>query len=160
MFDHRAPLICFTQQRNGKNAQYALCLIFSADKGPVKVTVASPQPELSLTNSHWHDVAWLRHSTLGPHQTSILATARHRMISEKHYDSANDCHNHAPEVETGYALHAERAEQNSSDDRTHYAESDVEPEAFTGLVDNFAADEARNQTQYKPADNSHGFFSN
>jgi len=64
--------------------------------------------ELKQDNGSW----------LPPAQQSPLSAACQRMIAQKHYHSANDCNNHAPDVETGYALHANRAEENSSDNRT------------------------------------------
>ena len=79
------------------------------------------------------------------------------MIAEKHYDSANDCYDHAPDVETGYALHAERTEQNSPNDRTHDAQGNVEPEACTTFVDNLAANKPCNKTQYQPAEIPMGY---
>jgi hypothetical protein len=77
------------------------------------------------------------------------------MIAPKHHDRANDRYDHTPDVEAGYALRAERAEQNSSDNRAHDADGDIEPEALAALVDYLTANEARDETQYKPAYNSH-----
>jgi hypothetical protein len=52
---------------------------------------------------------------------STSPTARERMVAPQHYDRADDCNDHARDVETRYALHADRAEKNPSDDGTHDA---------------------------------------
>jgi len=84
-------------------------------------------------------------SRLPPAQQSPLSAACQRMIAQKHYHRANDGNNHAPDVETGYALHADRAEENSSDNRTDDTQGDIEPKAFAAFVDNLAANKASNE---------------
>ena len=64
------------------------------------------------------------------------------MITPKHYDRANDGNDHAPDVKSGYSLHANRAEQNSSDDGTNDAQSDIEPQALAAGIDNLATNKA------------------
>src|SRR6516165_9376583 len=78
------------------------------------------------------------------------------MIAPQHHNRASDCHDQAPDVEARYAFPAKNgAGQKSSDNRTHDAQSDVKPEAQTALVDDLAANEARDEAQYEPANNSH-----
>ena len=77
------------------------------------------------------------------------------MIAPKHHAGADDRHDHTPGVETSYALHAELGGQNSTDNRAHDAECDVEPDALAALVDNLASNKARDEAQYKPANNSY-----
>jgi hypothetical protein len=78
------------------------------------------------------------------------------MISKKHHNRADDRDDQTPDVETGYTFRAEHAaEQNSSDNRAHDAEGNVEPHTLAALVYDLATNKARNEAQDEPTDNSH-----
>jgi len=80
------------------------------------------------------------------------------VISPKDYHRPDNRHEHAVEIQPGYSRLAEGAEDKTTHNRTGNAEHDVEEQAFTTLVDDFAANEPGDEAEYKPADDGHNFL--
>ena len=77
------------------------------------------------------------------------------MVKHQHDDGADNRHEHAVEVETSNASSANSGEDEASDNRSDYAENNVEKETLTGLVDDLAAYKPGDQAEYDLADNRH-----
>jgi hypothetical protein len=85
-----------------------------------------------------------------------LSPRQYRMVDPNHDYGADDRHEHAPKVEARDAVSAQRSEQKSTDKRADDSERDVNQESLAGVADDFAANEACDEAQNKPAENSHG----
>jgi probable H4MPT-linked C1 transfer pathway protein len=73
-----------------------------------------------------------------------------RVVEPEHHDGADDRHDHAVDIEAGDAGCADGREQIAADNRTDDAEHDVEQHTLTGADEDFAGDEASDQTQHNP----------
>ena len=68
-----------------------------------------------------------------------MAPTENRVVKHQRDDGSDNRHEHAVEVETSNASSANSGEDEASDNRSDYAENDVEKETLTGLVDDLAA---------------------
>jgi len=73
------------------------------------------------------------------------------MIDEQHDNRARNSHQNAVEIQTGYAGHTEGIEQPSANHRTNDTEDDVDYQAIAGLVDEFAGNESRYESENYPS---------
>jgi hypothetical protein len=86
---------------------------------------------------------------------SCTPAASHGVIDQEHDNRANDCDNHAPDVEASDALGTKKAEQKAANKRADYSEGDVEPEALTLPLNDLAPNEPRDKAKYDPAEDAH-----
>src|SRR6516164_7785349 len=74
---------------------------------------------------------------------------------QKHDNGANNCNNHAPDVEACDAARTKNAKQKAANQRADYSEGDIEPKSLSLLVDDLAPDEPRDKAKYNPAEDAH-----
>src|SRR4051795_13079967 len=77
------------------------------------------------------------------------------MVDQQHHDCADDCNEHAVEVEAVDTACAELSKEKPAHDCTDNSQHDVEDHSFTRLVDDLTGNEAGDQTQNKPANDRH-----
>src|SRR5580700_7395553 len=75
-----------------------------------------------------------------------VTRARDRVLDDQNDDGADDCDEQAPEVEAVHASCTDETEEKATYDCPDNSQDDIEEHSFTGLVDELAGDEARNQT--------------
>jgi hypothetical protein len=83
------------------------------------------------------------------------SSADDRVIDYQHDNRTDDGHEHAVEIEPGYAHGSKEGEQKASDDCTDYAEHNVEDDALARLIDDPARDEASDETEDQPSYDRH-----
>src|ERR1700751_3761446 len=84
-----------------------------------------------------------------------VALAREQVVEQEHHDRTCDRDAHAIEVQPAHAFLAEEAEQIAADNCADDPKADVQPEALALPVDDFASDEACDESKYDPAQNAH-----
>jgi hypothetical protein len=77
------------------------------------------------------------------------------VVDEKHNDRPNDGDEHAVDVQTSDWSRAHQGEEKAADDGTDYAEHYVKEQPLAGLVDDFARNEAGDQSEDKSSDDRH-----
>jgi hypothetical protein len=91
----------------------------------------------------------------GAHPGSGHASSRDCVVDDQHDDRPNDSDKHAVKIEAGNARRAKGGEDEASDNCSDHAKDDVEKEALTGSVDDFAADEPGDEAQDDPTKYGH-----
>src|SRR5947209_4121670 len=91
-----------------------------------------------------------RRSESGSHSASP-----DRVVDHQENHSSDDGHDETVDVQPGDPAHAEQVEQPAPDHRADDTQTDVEEESFARLVDQFAADETRDQAEHYPRDDRH-----
>src|SRR4051812_36582620 len=82
-------------------------------------------------------------------------TACREMVDGQHDHGADDCHEHAVEIEAGDASSPKLVEEKATDDGADDTQHDVKDNAFAFLVDDLAGDEARDEAENDPPDDRH-----
>jgi len=80
----------------------------------------------------------------------LIAPTENRVVKHQHDDGSDNRHEHAVEVETSNASSANSGEDEASDNRSDYAENNVEKETLTGLVDELPINPAIRPSMIQP----------
>lgn len=86
---------------------------------------------------------------------ALGASTADGVIAPQNYDRTDHGDDQAVDIEPGDTGSTEGAEDHTTDNRSDYAEHDIHQEALTTLINDFAADEAGDDTEDNPADDSH-----
>src|SRR5947209_1457378 len=81
--------------------------------------------------------------------------ANERMIDDQHNNCANHRNEDAVQVYSAYPMSAEHAEKPSAYHCPDDSENDVEENSLSGVIDDLASDEARDQSQNDPCQKRH-----
>ena len=75
------------------------------------------------------------------------------MIHDEDHCGTESCDEHAVEIESGYAPHSEAVEEPAADNRSADPKKNVQDDALSGPIDNFAGNEACNEAKDDPRNN-------
>jgi hypothetical protein len=83
------------------------------------------------------------------------SAASERVINYQNDDGSNNRYEHAVDVDAIDTLRTEHGKQIATHNRANNAENDIQYQAFTLLVYDFASDKPCDQPKHNPTDNRH-----
>lgn len=82
-----------------------------------------------------------------------MRAAGQPVVHDEEDGGADSRDHHAIDIESGYAAHSEDVEQPTPDNCSADPEKNVQDDALSGPIDDFAGNEAGNEPKDDPSDN-------
>ena len=128
--------------RSHQKARRLFRAISRARELPVWRLASQPAAIASTVNARGRDLKALK-----------AKAAEQPVVHDQEYNGADSRDDHGIEIESGYAPHSEGVEEPAPDNCSSDAKKNVQYDALSGPIDDFAGNEAGNEPNDDPRDN-------